>query len=177
MKESKYLSLLLRHKPEVGNLVLDKEGWVSVADVVRALRDKFDPSFSKRSLISIVEDNDKQRFVLSPDQQKIRANQGHSIAVDLALSPATPPEFLYHGTKVDFLKSILHNGLTPQKRIHVHLSATRDTAEIVAKRRSGPSVILKINTQACDNKFYLSENGVWLTNMVPPEAIEIEEYM
>ncbi len=168
-KQSKFLSLVLRHQPEVAGLTLDAEGWVSTSDVVHALRTKFG-QFSHEDLAVLVRDNDKQRFIISGN--RIRANQGHSIAVDLGLEPKTPPQTLYHGTKRQFVGSIFEKGLLPGSRQHVHLSATLDTAEIVANRRAGESVILVVDTTGL-GPFYQSENGVWLTDSVPPSHLSV----
>ena len=169
-KQSKFLSLVLRHKPEVGNLILDSEGWAPVSDVLRALNDRFG-SFSRTELNTLVATNDKQRFSFNPHGNKIRANQGHSAEVDLGLPVSVPPPQLYHGTKFSFMGSILHKGLLPQSRQHVHLSPDLKTAKIVADRRSGPSAILVVDTTAVPGPFYLSNNGVWLVDAVPPSAI------
>lgn len=172
-KQSKFLSLVLRHKPDVGNLTLDAEGWASVSSVMAALRSRFG-QFSRTDLDSLVRDCDKQRFAFDSTKNRIRASQGHSVGIDLQLEPQSPPEVLYHGTKADNLTSIMNEGLNSGKRNHVHLSATRETAAIVANRRSGTSIILLVNTKMVDHPFYRSENGVWLTESVPAEAIGIE---
>lgn len=169
-KHSRFLSLILRHKPEEANLKLDAEGWAPTSDVVKALRSRFG-EFSHNDLRIIVDDNDKQRFAI--EGNKIRANQGHSVKVDLALPEGTPPAILYHGTKSVFLDSIMRDGLQKGKRHHVHLSLDRETAEKVAARRSGNSIILEIKAGEMTQPFYQSANGVWLTEAVAPEFLTI----
>ena len=171
-KYSKFMSLILRHQPEVGNLTLDSAGWAKVTDVLAALRAHVGP-ISRTEFDTLVAENDKQRFAFNDRRDKIRASQGHSLAVELALPEATPPDRLYHGTKRSVLGSIIKDGLKPGKRQHVHLSADLDTANIVAARRAGESVILVIETKSCPHPFFLSENGVWLTEAVPPSALGV----
>jgi putative RNA 2'-phosphotransferase len=172
--QSKFLSLVLRHNPSAGDLTLDSEGWAKVSDVLRAVQNKFG-SFSRANLNELVTSNDKQRFSFNDDGDKIRANQGHSVGIDLKLEPQTPPTILYHGTKTKNLGSIFAEGLKPGSRQHVHLSADVETATIVGNRRSGESVILLIHTtKMTDHSFYLSSNGVWLTDHVPPPCIEVQ---
>lgn len=172
-KASKFLALILRHQPEVGNLTLDAEGWAPVSDVLKAVQNKFG-DFTRADLQELVDTNDKKRYAFNSDGTKIRASQGHSIDVDLKLDTVKPPPFLYHGTKSAYLDSIMRDGLTPQSRQHVHLSKDIGTATIVGNRRSGKTVILRINTtQLTEHPFYLSDNGVWLTDNVPPEAISV----
>jgi putative RNA 2'-phosphotransferase len=122
-----------------------------------------------------VEKNDKQRFSFNEDGTMIRANQGHSIQIDLHLTPIAPPMFLFHGTAIRFLTSILEEGLTKQSRNHVHLSSDVETARKVGSRHGAP-VILKVHSGAmADNGFvfFRSENGVWLTDYVPPSFLEV----
>jgi len=168
-KYSKFLSLVLRHKPEVADLTLDENGWVSTSAVVHALRSKFG-QFSHADLEELVRTNDKQRFVI--ENGKIRANQGHSINIDLALKPSTPPAELYHGTQTDNLDSIMEKGLVKGSRQHVHLSSDIETATKVAQRRSGKHMILVFETHTMPEQvFYQSENGVWLTDEIDPKHI------
>jgi putative RNA 2'-phosphotransferase len=171
-KHSRFMSLLLRHNPEAGNIKLDGEGYAPVSDVLTALRENVGP-ISRTELDQLVADNDKQRFAFNPHRDKIRASQGHSIAVDLKLEPASPPLLLYHGTKRQFLGSIMAEGLKPGSRQHVHLSQTLDTAIAVAGRRGGESVILAIDTSMVLTPFYQSANGVWLVDAVPRNAFTI----
>jgi len=169
---SKLMSYALRHKPEELGITLDAQGWTDTYELLVAIQHRF-PQTTMDDLIKVVSDSDKQRFQILGSN--IRANQGHSVAVDLALQPSSPPATLYHGTKREFLSSIMANGLNKGSRHHVHLSATTDTAEIVARRRKGESVILSINAAAMEgqHEFYVSENGVWLTDHVPAVFIDV----
>ena len=171
-KTSKYLSFLLRHNPEKEGLVLDKGGWCQVDQVLSALSLSFD------QLKQMVEQNDKKRFTLSEDGKRIRAAQGHSISVDLGLKPTCPPPILYHGTKKDRWDSIRKIGLVRGNRTHVHLSADTGTATKVADRRDGASIILEVKAlemYQVHYLFYLSDNGVWLTEEVPARFIKIKQ--
>lgn len=167
---SKLLSLALRHDPTALGLTLDAQGWANVSDVLAGLAAQ-GKTVTRDDLEEVVRTSDKKRFALSEDGVRIRANQGHSLKnVDLELSPAAPPEVLFHGTSVRFLASIEEKGLIPGSRTHVHLSKDVRTAEIVARRREGPHVILRVRAlelHAQGHAFYLSENGVWLTSHVP----------
>lgn len=167
-KISKLLSYVLRHHPEKLHLTLDEQGWVGVDELLEALRNNHRP-ITLDQLRQVVANNDKQRFSFDPSQQRIRANQGHSIAVDLALAPQTPPHTLYHGTAQRHLNSIQSKGLIKGNRQHVHLSADRQTATTVGSRHGKP-VVLKVNTaqmHADGLLFFCSDNGVWLTDHVP----------
>jgi putative RNA 2'-phosphotransferase len=169
---SKFMSLVLRHKPEEIGLALDENGWANVDELI----DKLNKKGIKADLSvinQVVETNNKKRFAFNEDQTKIRASQGHSITVELNLEKKIPPAILYHGTAVKHLDSILNSGLQKQSRQHVHLSATAETAK-AAGGRHGKPVILLINAQAMYEAgfiFYLSENNVWLTDAVPIEYI------
>jgi putative RNA 2'-phosphotransferase len=166
------LSFVLRHQPDAFGLTLDAHGWVSVDDLLRALADRGQP-LTREQLEAIVASSDKRRFALSPDGAKIRANQGHSVAVDLVLAPATPPDVLFHGTVMRFLPSIREHGLLKGERHHVHLSATREVATLVGQRRGEP-VVLEVHALgmvAAGLVFFRSENGVWLTDHVPAHFI------
>ena len=164
---SKFLSLILRHKPEIIGLSLDQNGWVSIQSFLEAAN-THNYNISRELLDEVVFTNDKMRFSFSTDGLKIRANQGHSVEINLELKPVIPPEVLYHGTIEKFLNSIKESGLRKMKRQHVHLSATIETAKNVGSRRGKP-VILSID--ACKMykdgyPFFLSTNGVWLTDSV-----------
>lgn len=166
---SKYLSLILRHQPQSLGLVLDPNGWANVDELLKKSRLKF----SIQQLLEVVEKNDKQRFILSDDKTKIRANQGHSIKIDLDLSPQIPPNILYHGTVEKYINDIKKVGLKKMNRNHVHLSKDMGTAQKVGSRR-GTAIILKIDAEAMSSDgilFYCSENGVWLTDNVPTKYI------
>lgn len=169
---SKYLSLVLRHDPAAAGVTLDAEGWVGVAELLAgAARHGF--SFTRAELEEVVQTNEKQRFAFSVDSQRIRASQGHSVSVELGLTPETPPEVLYHGTVDRFLSSIMDQGLDKRSRQYVHLSPDVETATRVGSRRGQP-VILKIaaaNMHSDGFRFFCSANGVWLTERVPPQYI------
>lgn len=166
---SRFMALVLRHKPHQANLTLDENGYVEITILCNNL------GITAEELNLIVESNDKQRFAFNEDKSKIRASQGHSLGnVNLELKEEIPPQHLYHGTKESFVKSILKEGLTKQKRNHVHLSDNINTAVNVANRRNGESVILTILAMKMRSegyKFYKSKNGVWLTETVPVKYI------
>lgn len=166
---SKFLSLILRHEPEAVGITLDEGGWVVVDDLLAALARHGKP-LSRGELEEIVATNDKKRFAFNDDGTQIRASQGHSVEVELAYQPATPPALLHHGTVERFLASIRAQGLIRGQRHHVHLSADDETAARVGARRGRP-VVLTIDAAAmfaAAHLFYRSENGVWLTEHVPP---------
>ena len=166
IKASKFLSLVLRHQPQAIGLQLSEAGWASVKDLIA----KSGGRLSLDVIQDVVEQNDKKRFALSEDGRSIRANQGHSIDVDLGLLPVEPPATLYHGTADRFLPSIREEGLTKQSRQHVHLSPDHATAIKVGQRHGKP-VVLIVNAggmYAAGHTFFQSQNGVWLTEAVPP---------
>lgn len=169
---SKFLSLVLRHEPSAAGVTLDREGWVGVEDLLDGAARRGFP-FTRVELDEVVQANDKQRFALSPDRQRVRASQGHSVSVDLGLLPEMPPAVLYHGTVERFVSSIMAAGLEKRARQHVHLSADVATASRVGRRRGQP-IILKIvaaDMHAAGFRFFRSANGVWLTDEVPPQYI------
>ncbi|MFN8510772.1 MAG: RNA 2'-phosphotransferase [Deinococcaceae bacterium] len=169
---SKVLSYHLRHHPDQLGLQLQQGGWVDVDDLLSALR-KAGFLIDRATLKRVVLNNDKQRFSFDENELRIRANQGHSVQVDLELQPTRPPEVLYHGTPKSSVPSILVEGLKPMNRHHVHLSHDRETAQKVGARRGKPEV-LEIKAQSMFSlgyPFYISANGVWLTPHVPPEFI------
>ncbi len=173
-KTSKFLSLVLRHKPETIGLTLDDNGWASVNELLKKLQEH-GRGVTLVELQTVVANNNKQRFSFNEDGSKIRANQGHSIEVNLNLTPTTPPAQLYHGTATRNLGSILHQGLLKGERHHVHLSDNHATATAVGQRYGKP-IVLHINTQqmyANGHLFFCSDNGVWLTEHVPPQYIEV----
>lgn len=174
---SKFLSYVLRHKPEAIGIALDDEGWVDVDELLGAAA-RNGKLISRELLAEVVATNDKQRFSFSPDGQSIRANQGHSVEVDLALEPCEPPELLYHGTVERFVDSIHRQGLLRGQRHHVHLSADRETAAKVGARRGRPVIIVVAagNMHRAGHQFFRSTNGVWLTEAVPPEFLTFMEY-
>ena len=171
-KLGKYLSYLLRHAPEKEGLLMGKDGYV----VVNTLCQKLD--ISKDDLDWIVDNNNKKRYAYNEDETLIRANQGHSIEVDVELKRVNPPHKLYHGTTFDILESLKKNGLMKMNRQHVHLSADQDTARTVGKRHSKgkPPMILVIDAKLMHfngYKIYLSDNGVYLIDHVPIDYIKI----
>ena len=169
---SKFLSFVLRHKPDAIGLTLDLQGWVSIGELL-IKSDAAGTRFSREDLLQIVTTSDKKRFSVSDDGLRIRAAQGHSVTVDLALSPQEPPSVLYHGTTTRFVRSILSAGLKPQARQQVHLSADEATAHRVGQRHGNPIIfqIEALRMHAKGFKFYLADNGVWLTDQVPPEFL------
>ncbi|EEE02317.1 RNA 2'-phosphotransferase [Burkholderia multivorans] len=170
---SRYLSYILRHKPESIGLQLDTEGWADIAALI-ACTGKHGHAIDKTTIQAVVATNNKQRFILSDDNQRIRAVQGHSIpSVRRTYPEKAPPKILYHGTATRFLESIRQHGLTPGARHHVHLSIDISTAIAVGKRHGEP-VTLEISALSMYQrgfKFYLAENEVWLTDAVPAEFI------
>jgi putative RNA 2'-phosphotransferase len=168
-KISRFLSLILRHEPEKIGLKLDVAGWASIAE----LKKKCGFDLSTAQLERVVRDNNKQRFAISADGRKIRANQGHSIDIDLGLSATQPPEFLFHGTASKYMGSILKNGLDPQTRQYVHLSDTIDTAISVGSRRGNPIIfqIPALEMHQSGYAFFLAHNGVWLSRSVPSKYL------
>ncbi len=171
---SKMLSRVLRHKPEMLGLQLDANGWAEVSELLDKAATKGFPDLDYPTLQHVVATNSKQRFALSADGQRIRANQGHSVAIDLGLSPQTPPDVLYHGTAEKSLEAIRRGGLQPMKRQHVHLSKDVVTARSVGGRH-GKAVVLTIRSgemAAQGHLFFQSDNGVWLVEEVPVGFIE-----
>lgn len=171
---SKFLSYVLRHHPAAIGLSLDEQGWIPVDQLLKAAQQS-GKKLSLELLQEVVFSNDKQRFSFSADGQKIRANQGHSIAVNLALEPQIPPKILYHGTARQYLAAILSQGLQKMQRHHVHLSPTRELAYAVGQRH-GKAVVLGIAAETMYVKgfqFYLAANGVWLTDNVPTEFMAV----
>ncbi|UCA58381.1 RNA 2'-phosphotransferase [Chryseobacterium rhizoplanae] len=169
---SKFLSLILRHQPETIGLKLDENGWADVEEL-RERSAKKKVYFSLEELDEVVETNNKKRFAFNEDKTKIRASQGHSINIDLALEALQPPDFLYHGTAEANISSILEKGIEKRSRQHVHLSADKETATKVGMRHGKP-IILTIRTGKMYEDgiaFYLSANGVWLTEFVDPKYI------
>ena len=170
---SKFMSLVLRHNPAAAGVTLDGNGWADVSALITGMNKSRRVSVTLEDIKEVVVTNDKQRFAFNDDFTKIRANQGHSVKVDVELKEAEPPAVLYHGTVSRFVRGIRNEGLKPQSRLYVHLSADRETAAKVGSRR-GAAVILVINAYKMHEdgyKFYLSENGVWLTDAVPAAYI------
>lgn len=164
---SKRLSYVLRHRPDSIGLTLGDDGWIGIDALLAGLA-AHGTDLSRDRLARIVAANDKQRFTIDGD--RIRANQGHSVPVDLALPAVAPPEVLYHGTATRHLGAIFHEGLRKGRRHHVHLSADADTARRVGARHGTP-VVLQVDAvamHAAGHTFHRSANGVWLTDTVPP---------
>jgi len=164
-KTSKFLSLVLRHNPAKIGLTLDSEGWADVNELLNKMGIEY------KMLNNVVETDNKKRYSFNGDKTKIRANQGHSIKVNLGLDSITPPDVLFHGTATRFLNSIYDKGICKMKRHHVHLSANKETAVNVGKRhdRHGNAIVLEIDAKQMHkdgHKFYRSNNGVWLTDVV-----------
>lgn len=169
---SKFLSLVLRHQPDVIGLSLDAEGWADIDALIRLAAGR--KPLTRALIEAVVENNNKQRFAISADGQRIRAHQGHSIDVDLGFVPVTPPARLYHGTATRFVESIRREGLVKRSRQHVHLSADADTATNVGARHGTPAILVVHAAEmvAAGHAFYRSGNGVWLTDAVPPDFID-----
>lgn len=169
---SKFLSLVLRHEPERIGLELDAAGWTDVETLLSRCN-RHGKTIDRATLEEIVETNEKKRFAFSDDGLRIRASQGHSIEVSLGYTPQIPPALLYHGTATRFLSSIREEGLIKGHRHHVHLAAEQQTAHTVG-RRHGVPIVLPVRAgemQAQGLAFFLSENGVWLTEHVPSQFI------
>ena len=163
---SKYISLILRHKPEVIGISLDEHGWANVDELINGVSKS--QTLDMETLERIVSEDEKQRYSFNEDKTLIRANQGHSISVDVELEEVKPPEILYHGTGKKYVDSIDVQGLIPKSRLYVHLSADEETAINVGSRHGKPVVyIVKSGEMYRNNeKFYRSVNGVWLTKSV-----------
>jgi uncharacterized protein (TIGR02452 family) len=173
---SKFLSLVLRHEPQRIGITLDSAGWTDVAALLAAAAAHGTP-LTRAELDQIVATSDKQRFALSEDGARIRANQGHSVEVELELAPATPPTILYHGTVDRFVDSIRAQGLIKGERHHVHLSADLETAQKVGGRRGRYAILVvrAADMVAAGHTFFVSQNGVWLTAHVPVDFIDFPE--
>lgn len=172
-KLSVFISLVLRHKPEAAGITLDEHGWANVDELISGVNHT-GRKITVTLLEEIVRTDRKQRYSFNEDRTLIRANQGHSISVDVELKEKEPPEFLYHGTADRFLKNIMAEGLKPMRRLYVHLSKDVETAKKVGKRHGNPAILLvhsgKMNQDGI--KFYLSENGIWLTKKVDVKYLE-----
>lgn len=165
--QSKFLSLVLRHNPKKIGIVLDAHGWADVAELCKKM------PISKEDLDEIVSTDSKQRYSYSEDGTKIRANQGHSIDVDVELERVDPPEFLWHGTATKSLDSIWKDGLKPMSRKLVHLSLDKETAIKVGTRHGKPALlkVKALEMSEAGHKFYRSKNGVWLVDAVPSKYL------
>lgn len=166
-RTSRYLSMVLRHRPQEAGITLDKHGWANVDELIAGVSKK--RPLTRELLEEIVRTDSKQRYSFSEDGMMIRANQGHSVPVDVEFEEMTPPEYLWHGTGEKFVRSIETNGLLPKSRLYVHLSPDRETAVNVGSRHGRPAVF-KVSTgqmSADGFRFYQSVNHVWLTKHVP----------
>ena len=171
-QHSKLLSYVLRHRPEEAGLTLDAGGWVQVDDLVAGLN-AAGHRIDRETVLRIAAESDKKRFTVSDDERRIRAAQGHSVEVDLGLTPAEPPAVLYHGTAEGNLAPILAEGLKPGRRQKVHLSGDEPTAVKVGQRHGRP-VVLRVDAMAMHRDglaFWQADNGVWLTDHVPPHYL------
>lgn len=170
-KTSKFLSLILRHKPEAIGITLDEHGWARVDEVIAGIA-KTRP-MSMDILAEIVATDSKRRYAFNEDKTLIRANQGHSVHVDVELEEKEPPEVLYHGAGEKSVASIETQGLLPMSRLYVHLSTDVATAKV--GQRHGKPVVFRVDAQkmaAQGHRFYVSRNGVWLTKLVPEEFLQ-----
>ncbi|GHC92611.1 putative RNA 2'-phosphotransferase [Nocardiopsis terrae] len=171
-RASRFLALVLRHDPARAGLTLDPQGWTGTDALVSGCR-RAGLRLTPEGLREIVETNDRKRFALSPDGLRIRAQQGHSVRVDLRLEPTAPPTRLFHGTVGRFLPAIHREGLRPMNRHHMHLSPAPETARRVGARRGTPVVVTvdSARMHAEGHEFRLTGNGVWLADAVPPEYL------
>lgn len=169
---SKYMSLILRHKPDAIGITLDEHGWANVDELIAGISK--DNEFNMEILEEIVRTDEKQRYSFNEDKTLIRANQGHSIPVDVELEEKEPPEILYHGTGEKYVSSIDAQGLIPKSRLYVHLSKDEETAVKVGSRHGKPVIYIVKAKQMHDDgyKFFISANGVWLTKEVPVKYLE-----
>ena len=172
-KTSIFISLILRHRPEAIGISLDEHGWADVDELIKGINKTDDYNIDMGILEEIVRTDNKQRYSFNEEKTKIRANQGHSINVDVELKEAEPPEQLFHGTGEKYVASIRKEGLIPKSRLYVHLSKDKETAEKVGARHGKPHIFFVHSGKMfrAGYKFYLSENGVWLTKAVPPEFL------
>lgn len=170
---SRFLSLILRHKPETVGITLDEHGWADVDELINGINAS-GKHIDRGMLDEIVSTDNKQRYSYSEDGTLIRANQGHSIPVDVELEEKTPPDVLWHGTGEKYVSSIDNQGLIPKSRLYVHLSSDIATAKKVGSRHGKP-VIYQVDCKRMVEdgcQFYLSVNGVWLTKAVPAQYLE-----
>ena len=173
-RTSRFISMILRHKPEEIGITLDKHGWANVQALIDGINATGRHHLDMDILKEIVRTDEKQRYSFNEDQTLIRANQGHSIPVDVELQEAVPPAVLYHGTGEKYVRSIDAQGLLPQSRLYVHLSEDLETAKKVGQRHGRLTVYTVDCTRmlADGYKFYLSVNHVWLTKAVPAEYLK-----
>lgn len=172
---SKFLSLVLRHKPETIGIQLDQNGWVDINELIEK-SSKYGILFDRETLNRIVATNSKKRFAFNDKFDKIRASQGHSVEIELGYKNQKPPEILFHGTSEKSVQSIMEKGLEKRNRQHVHLSRDTETAIKVGQRHGKPIVfsILAEKMYEENFEFFISENGVWLTDYVPTKYLKIK---
>lgn len=170
---SKFLSLVLRHQPETISIQLDQNGWTDVNELIEKAND-YGIKFDKDTLKHIVATNSKKRFAFNETLDKIRASQGHSIEIELGYTNQKPPTILFHGTAEKFVQSILDTGLEKRNRQHVHLSSDLETALKVGQRHGKPFIFKVLAEQMYNDnfQFYISDNGVWLTDNVPTKYLK-----
>jgi putative RNA 2'-phosphotransferase len=170
---SKFLSLVLRHQPQIIGIQLDQNGWTNIIDLIEKA-DKYGVYIDRETLNHIVATNSKKRFAINDSNDKIRASQGHSVEIELGYISQEPPDILFHGTAEKSVYSILQTGLEKRTRQHVHLSSDVEMAIKVGQRHGKPFVLRVLaNKMYKDNfQFFLSENGVWLTDYVPPKYLK-----
>ncbi len=172
---SRYISLILRHKPDAIGITLDEHGWADVFELIEGISKT--RAIDMETLERIVAEDEKQRYSFNEDKTLIRANQGHSIPVDVELEELMPPEVLYHGTGEKYVESIKEQGLIPKSRLYVHLSADKETATKVG-RRHGKPIIFQVNSKKMYDdgiQFFKSVNGVWLVKVVPVKYLDLLE--
>ena len=170
---SKFLSLVLRHQPETIGIQLDNNGWTDVNELIEKANN-YGIKFDRETLSNIVATNSKKRFAFNDTLDKIRASQGHSVEIELGYTNQKPPEILFHGTAEKFVQSILDTGLEKRNRQHVHLSSDLETAIKVGQRHGKPFVFKILAEQMYNDnfQFYISDNGVWLTDNVPTKYLK-----
>ena len=168
---SQFIALVLRHKPEVIGISLDEHGWANVSELISGINQSHPLTMER--LEKIVKEDEKKRYSFNEDKTLIRANQGHSIPVDVELERVIPPDILYHGTGAKYVSDIDEEGLLPKSRLYVHLSGDKETAKKVGQRHGKP-VIYDVNSRKMvmdGYQFYKSSNGVWLTKTVPVQYL------
>ena len=171
VRTSRFIALVLRHRPQAAGIELDEHGWADVRELIDGVNACGRHRLDMATLEEIVRTDEKGRYSFDETHSHIRANQGHSIPVDVGLPELAPPEILYHGTGEKFMESILAQGLLPMSRLYVHLTDRYDTARTVGARHGTPAVLTILSGQMHRDgyRFYRAVNGVWLTERVPPE--------
>lgn len=175
IKYSKFISLILRHKPEIIGIKLDEHGWADVKELLDGIN-YIGRKIDFDDLVYIVDHDNKQRYSFNEDKTKIRANQGHSVKVDVELEEVKPPKVLYHGTSERFVDSIIDSGIKKMNRLYVHLSKSKSIAENIGSRHGGETYIFAVNCEEMVEDgytFYLSKNDVYLVDEVPPKYLTL----